>query len=422
MRDQTRLTRRTLLKRAGAGTVLVLGTGFALERVLGGDGRPRGYLPGFNDDFLPYSHSGFARPTMEKVRDSNGVALRFGVDWAEVQAAGPTSFDWSRYQSLYDLALEFGLELLPTVFGCPEWAGPVRTARRWSGNDPEFPADSFRTCSSEYDDRFGLFTDATLRHFDAFSKWQDRPTVVRAVEILNEPNSWTFGDVPAGRVRELCDAAAEAVAASQDSGAFSRPMRVVSGGLAPVTALEPGNRLGHPPRVAWQEYLGELLGEGPVGFDVGVHSYESSKPPAGTLGSAEDDPSDPFARGREYARWQVAGILARIDEATGLAPGDVWLTETGASSAALWPTDIFSPAYRARFGQQIQAEVLARIAEGLESRPRCRSMIVHRLYSDDRAEPPPGAGQNSPHYQSGIYESIGGPPKLAVDALTGVWG
>ena len=48
-------------------------------------------------------------------------------------------------------------------------------------------------------------------------------------------------------------------------------------------------------------------------------------------------------------------------------------------------------------------------------------MIVHRLYSDDEAEPPPGDGQDSSHYQSGVYESIDGPPKLAVEALADAW-
>lgn len=422
MPDRNRITRRTLLRRAGIGAGLLLGTGILLDRVLDDPGEsPTRYLPGFNDDFLIYSQSDFAEATMTRVRDTGGALMRLGIDWGQVQAGGPRNFDWTPYERLYALALKYELELLPTVFGCPEWAGPVVTAGRWPGRDPELPADAFRTCDPRFDPAFGAFADATLRHFDTFSKLQDRTAVVRTVEILNEPNVWTFGDVPAARVRELTEAAAEAVAASQSAGVFSRPMRVMSGGLGPVTALEPGNRLGHPPRVSWQRYLTELVSGGPIDFDVGIHSYESSKPPVGTLTSPEDNPADRFARGREYAEWQAARILDRVDQALSIVPGDIWLTETGASSASLWPTDIFSPAYRAEFGQSIQAEALVGIAKGLRSKPRCRSMVVHRLYSNDEAEPPPTVF-NSPHYQSGIYESIDGQPKLAADALRGAWG
>lgn len=418
MPEQSRLTRRSLLKRAGAGAALLAGTGFLLERTLSED-RPRGYLTGFNDDFLAYSATGFAGQTMQKVRRSNGTALRFGVNWGQVQAAGPRNFDFTPYNRLYGLALHHGLQLLPTVFGCPDWAGPVMHARRRTDAGPAFPDESFRTCSPEHDHRFGHFVAATMRHFDTFSM-HGRPTVIQAAEIFNEPNLWTFGEVPADRVRELANAAAEAVAADQAAGAFSVPMSVISGGLGPVSALQVRNRLGLPPRISWQQYLRELL-DGPVRFDVGIHSYESGKPPGEVLDTAEENPSDQFSRGREYADWQADQILDRVDQTLELAPGDVWITETGASSAALWPEDIFSPAYRNEFGQRIQAEVLAQVAAGVRSRPRCRAMIVHRLFSNDQAEPPPGDGQNSAHFQSGIYESVNGQPKLAVKALAENW-
>ncbi len=421
MPDDPRLTRRTLLKRAGIGAGLLLGAGFAYERITR-DGAGSEYLPGFNDDFLTYSTSPFAGATMRKVRQCRGEAMRFGVDWSAVQAKGPDQFDWSAYQPLHELALRHDLQLLPTIFGCPEWAGPVRTAPRWPGNDPEFPADSYRTCSLDHDGEFGAFADATLRHFDSFARYAGHPTVIQAVEIFNEPNVWTFGAVPAARVRELATAAGEAVSESQASGAYSTPMRVVSGGLAPVVALEPGNRLGLPPRNSWQEYLHELTADDPGPFDIGIHSYESAKPPAGILETPEDNPDDPSARASEFAAWQAARIIEQLDEALEIAPGDLWLTETGASSANIWSTDIFSPAYRAEHGQSIQAEVLARVADQLKSRPRYRSMVVHRLFSDDRAEPPPTAIGDSPHYQDGVYESIDGRPKQAVGALAGAWG
>ena len=419
MPDQARLTRRTLLKRAGmTGAAIGLGAVVLSQTVGGGDGESgenESYLPGFNDDFVSYSHSGFADATMRKLKARGGRAIRFGIDWGQVQAAGRDTFDWSATNDLYSQALKYGVQMLPTLFGCPEWADPVVTASRWPGNDPELPPDYFRTCSADYDPDFGRFADQALRHFDAFSRYRGRNRVVTGVEILNEPNVWTFGAVPAGRLRELCDAAAARVDQSQKAGAFSGPMWVISGGPAPAVALEPDNQLGYPVRPSWQEYLSELVGDGEIGFDVGMHAYETAKPPEGVLTDPEDS-SDPFDRGRQYATWRAERIVEQIDEALEIVPGDLWLTETGASSAPVWPSDVFSPGYRGAHGQAMQAETLTGIADAISSRPRCRSMFVHRLFSDDRAEPPGTA-----HFQDGVYDSIDGKPKEAVEALAAAW-
>lgn len=410
------ITRRTLLKRVGiAGAAVGLGTGIVLGRRGGGDETGR-YLPGFNDDFVSYSHSDFALDTMRKLEAAGGRVIRFGIDWGDVQAGGEDSFDWSATSDLHTQALRFGVRLLPTLYGCPEWAEPTVTARRRPGEVPDLPPPYFRTCSREYDPAFGAFADATLKHFDAFTLYRDRPRLIVGVEILNEPNAWRFGDVPAGRVRELSEAAAARVGASEAAGEFSGPMRVISGGLAPLGALEPGNPTGYPERPSWQDYLAEIVGDGTTPFDVGTHSYETSRPPEGVLSAPEDESSDPFARGRQFASWRAEGIVDRIDEALEIAPGDLWLTETGASSASTWPEDIFSPAYRAAHGEAMQAETLASVADALRSRPRCRAMIVHRLFSDDRAEPP-----GTTHYQDGVYDSIDGRSKLAVEALAEAW-
>ena len=48
-------------------------------------------------------------------------------------------------------------------------------------------------------------------------------------------------------------------------------------------------------------------------------------------------------------------------------------------------------------------------------------MLVHRLFSDELAEPPPSESSDSPYYQYGVYDSINGRPKLAVEALAQTW-
>ena len=425
MPDRTRLSRRSLLKRAGLiSGALVLGGAAVLDRTLWRDDPVPGYLSGFNDDFVAYSTSSAAASVLPDLKAAGGRCIRIGVDWGRVQADGPDSWDWSYLDPIQIQCLAAGVEILPTVFGCPEWAGPVVTASRRAVKGSPYPDDSFRTCSPEFDGEFGRFADATLRRLDAPRKLAEVPRLVSAVEILNEPNFWIFGDVPADRLRELTTAAAEAVNTSEQAGAFSNPMRVLSGGLAPLSSIAAGEKSAFPPRPSWQDYLSELTSAGPLGFDIGVHSYELGKPPAGEVTAPESNPTDPYARAREFATWQTGRIVERVDEALALTSRDIWLTETGASSASTWPEDVFTPEYRLAHGEEIQAEVLSGVADALKSRPRCRSMIVHRLYSDDEAEPPPnqGSGFSSDYFQYGVYDAIDGAPKLAVAALAEAWG
>lgn len=314
-----------------------------------------------------------------------------------------------------------GVEVLPSIHGCPEWADPVDPVSLAPGGPRPYP-EYFRTCSPSHDGDFGRFATATLRFFDAprLTHPELVPTI-SAVEILNEPNIVTFGEVPASRLFDLSQAAARAVQASQDAGEFSGEMSVVSGGLAPVIAVAPGNAGGFTPRPSWQEYLRELTGSEYPRFDVGIHSYETSKPPPGTLTEPERNVSDPYARAGQFAAWQADRILGRIDQALDLTDRDIWVTETGASSAGIWSKDIFTAGYRKAHGQRIQADVLTGVADALKSRPRVKAMIVHRLFDDNEVEPPPTSSADSIHYRSGVYESDLGRPKLAVPALAGSW-
>lgn len=416
------MTRRRLLKRAGmAGAAVILGGAIVIDRTgESPDDSDIAFLPGFNDNFVEYSHSDLGNRTMARVSSCGGRCVRFGIDWGTVQADGPEHYDWSNYDPLFLQVLVHGLELMPTITGCPDWADPVTTTKGISGHMPRVPPSYNRSCDPRHDGDFGRFADATLRHFDAFSKDRDWPRAISAVEILNEPNIWNIGEMPPQRLAELAGAAADQVAASEADGAYSGPMRVISGGLSSLAGLAERDRPGQLVHAPWEDYLGELVAGG-TGFDVGFHSYEISKPPAGILTIPEENPEDPSGRARQFAEWQAAGIVERIDVATSIASTDIWVTETGASSASTWSQDIFTPSYRAANGQAIQALALSRIAGALKSRDRVRSMLVHRLYSDDTAEPPPDHDSDSPHYQDGVFQAIDGPPKTAVAALAEAW-
>jgi len=417
--ERRSLTRRKFLRRAGGyGAALGATSAFGLFQAGEAQASPPNYLTGFNDDFNGYAGTSYASATLDRVKFCNGKAIRIGVNWADVQAGGPSSYDWTNYDTIYAQALGKGVQILPTVFGCPSWANPQVTAPPHPKTGL-YPDPAYRTCHPSYDSAFGNFVDQVVRHFDFFTKYYGLSKVITGVEITNEPNLWTFGSVPSSRLRDLTTAAANAVATSQGAGAFSGPMRVISGGLAPVSEILPGNP-NFPPQQHWWAYLVDLVSTGSTAYDVGFHSYELDKPPSSVLTIPENTPSNPFGRAAQYVNWQSTNIVDQIDLAHQLSGRDIWVTETGASSGCTWKngvkSDIFSDPYRATNGPTIQADVLAEIADEMKTRPWCKAMIVHRLYSNNTGEPP-----NTAYYQYGVYDAINGNVKVAAYVLQIHW-
>ena len=64
--------------------------------------------------------------------------LRTDIYWADVQAKGPGSYDWSETDHILDLAQEFGIQLLPVVGTTPDWAKKDRDGASTPGNPDSF--------------------------------------------------------------------------------------------------------------------------------------------------------------------------------------------------------------------------------------------------------------------------------------------
>ena len=130
--------------------------------------------------------------------------LRTDIYWADVQAKGPGSYDWSETDHILDLAQEFGIQLLPVVGTTPDWAKKDRDGASTPGNP----------------DSFGRFLTAAVQRY--------KPRGIRVWEIWNEPNlagNWPPHPDPAAYA-ELLISAHRAIKA-QDPDAT-----VILGGMA----------------------------------------------------------------------------------------------------------------------------------------------------------------------------------------------
>jgi len=389
---------------------------------------PPSYFTGFNDGFLSLSDAGQLATALDHLKSAKGQAIRQNIDWRVVQPTQNGGYDWTRYTTLFGHLLNKDVQIIPVLHGCPSWANPQ--------GPPQAPAD-WHICDQAHEEAFGKFAAETVRFFDSWSKAYGVPPKIKAVEVGNEPNLYMFGGVPAARLRQLSNIAAFHIHANYLLGNYSyppsspNPIRVISGGLAAVGAISgTGPYPNYPFRPDWKNYLQELVGGGyNINFDVGIHPYETEKPPSGVVGGWASEGSSPFSDGSkalQYGVWQANQIKATYYEAEAIVAANcsanLWVTETGTSSHSTWSVDVFqNSGYRQTWGQHIQGGVLSLVADYLRSRPRCRSMIVHRLYSDDSAEP-----VNGPFYRYGIYDpplTPGGPrvEKVARASLTGAW-
>jgi polysaccharide biosynthesis protein PslG len=175
--------------------------------------------------------------------------LRFDVSWAEIQAAGKTSYNWWRTDAVVQEARARGLNVLGTISYTPAWA---RTAAM-AGTKFSAPADP---------NDYAAFAAQAVRRY--------APQGVRHWEIWNEPNlNYFWQPVPdVAAYGRLLQAAYVAIK-GEDPEAL-----VVSGGLAPAHDDGTG-------RIAPAAFVEGLYQNGTGAyFDaLGFHPYAGSVSP-----------------------------------------------------------------------------------------------------------------------------------------------
>jgi hypothetical protein len=211
--------------------------------------------------------------------------LRIDINWAAIQAAGPSSFAWSATDRLVHEARRCGMHVLGVIYYTPVWARPAEAPPNWAPNPGAY----------------GRFAYQAARHY--------RRLGVGDFEIWNEPNlARSFvPEASAGAYTALLKAADRQIKRANPRAT------IVTGGLSPAPSrggdISPTSFL-----------RGIYAHDGERFFDdVGIHPYCW--------------PAYPGARLPWSAWFQIYGTrpsLRSIMVSHGDRAKKVWATEFGA--------------------------------------------------------------------------------------------
>jgi polysaccharide biosynthesis protein PslG len=226
---------------------------------------------------------------LDSMKAAGGRWARIDVNWAVIQAAGRSSYNWAPFDRVVSGARSHGLSVLAEIIYTPSWARPA-------GTTPETPPTSLAD--------YANFARAAVARY--------APLGVHAYEIWNEPNNAAFWapkpDV--ARYTAMLRAAYPAINAADPSAV------VVTGGTSP--ASDDGRN------IAPVSFLRGIYANGGRGlFDaVGHHPYCY--------------PAFPGAAQPWSAWYQMYGTptsLRSLMAGNGDSAKQIWATEFGAPTS-----------------------------------------------------------------------------------------
>jgi hypothetical protein len=242
-----------------------------------------GLSPGFN---LSISTPELAA-ALDAIAATRVRWLRVDFDWSVIQAAGPTSYDWSRTDRIVAAARARNLSVLALAAYTPRWARPPGTPDK---NPPTNPDD------------FARFVSAAAQRYasSGLITW----------EIWNEPNVSTFWSPrpdPEAFTALLVRASAAIKHVEPDA-------TIISGGLAPSSDTAGGSQ------IDVRTFLTRVYAAGGGrAFDaVGLHPYSFPLLPL--------SPAD-------YNTFLNTPALRQVMVDHGDAAKRIWGTEIGAPTA-----------------------------------------------------------------------------------------
>ncbi len=407
-------TRRRMLSGAAA-IAFSTAIGSTLKTSTASPSIPVSCLTGYNDAWKYWVENGLGHSVVAShVAASSSDVLRQNFQW-QWHHPCENANDFEELQRLVDLvanlAVQTDTKILPCITTVPVWA---RSAS--GGILPQFL------------DYFGQYVAEIARRL---SRWRDEHgilhNVLAGIEIGNEPNFFQLpsaGNTVPPANNHPCNVAplpnqyfnpwcmsyedhADLVTYAyswieeyKNYNYVSPDTRIIAGGLFATWTEDYtiyGKRFGNglngsdhqSQRLNWCEYLYLFESAVCAEYDVGIHPYY--------LGPYSGNP-------QSLANKIANSILAIVDQALYISSKDIWITETGATSK--FPVE-----------QQRQSTALQMISNGMNSRPRCKSLLVHSLFS--------GEGPDSPYHQFGVIGVAGNPllpfPKPAFSALATNW-
>jgi hypothetical protein len=218
-------------------------------------------------------------------RSAGSKWLRVDVNWAQIQAAGPSTYNWTALDAVVTQARARGMKVLGGILYTPSWARPAGTPASWAPD----PA------------AYARFAATAVAHLGRLG--------VRTFEIWNEPNTanfWAPRPDPAAYTALL---RAAYVAIKQANPAAT----VLTGGTAPAP--------NSASTISPVSFLSAVYAHGGRGFfdAVGHHPYCW--------------PAYPGARTAWSAWYQMYGTHPSLRSVM-IAHGDrakrIWATEFGA--------------------------------------------------------------------------------------------
>jgi hypothetical protein len=143
---------------------------------------------------------------LDVIGDAGAKWIRFDINWAQIQAGGPNSYNWGSIDRVVQGASARGINVLGVIMYTPGWARPSGTSATY-GPDPA---------------KYAAFAKAAVSHYSALG--------VHSYEVWNEPNTKSFWTPSpnVGDYTRLLKAAYPAIKAADPEAT------VLSGGTAPA--------------------------------------------------------------------------------------------------------------------------------------------------------------------------------------------
>jgi hypothetical protein len=200
---------------------------------------------------------------VNKLGAANVGTLRQLVLWPQIEPQ-PDSYDWSYLDHLVGNAARNGIEILPFLYGTPDWAG-VKCGKLDKDRCQRVPPLKPKSAKAAWSDFLG---DFYLRYGPQGTFWTENPSIpfvpITRAQCWNEPSSQTYWEPrpqPRGyaRLLKLCNKAIAAVDPS---------VKIVTAGLFPSPELGKEFRF-----VNYLEELFDVRGVGRQFDEAAFHPY-----------------------------------------------------------------------------------------------------------------------------------------------------
>jgi hypothetical protein len=238
----------------------------------------------------------------ERSRELDGLQamgarwIRFDIAWSDIQAKGPDSYDWSRYDAVIRGASSRHIDVLGMIGYTPRWAAP----------------------SGATSDKFPPRDIADYARFAAAAARRYAPIGVHTWEIWNEPNIPKFWK-PAPRVHQYATMLEQASTAIT---AVDHTAIVLTGGTSPAKTTSDA--------ISPVDFLRGLYADGAGRSFAAVAAHPYSFPAL----PSDDEPSSAWS---QLDRTTPSLRSVMMDHGDGSKK--IWATEYGAPTSHAGVTD-----------------------------------------------------------------------------------